>query len=316
MTIPYTKPAKSLDDQVDLLVRRGLDVADRQSLRDFLARVSFYRLRGFTYPFQDNTNPDHPFHPGASWERVLATYEFDHALRLALLGAMEDIEIALRTQLVLHMSLAKGANWYEDPRNFRSSANLASDLVKLREEWDRSHDEFAKHHKAVYDPSMGPPAWKIFETGSLGQVSKFLENLQDNLAAKGDIVEFFGLPRGATSVLASWVRHLNVVRNICAHHGRLWNRVIRVRPMFPRKTSGPWVEPWPDHDRVWTTLTILLYWTDRIRAGNDLRERFGALLTQADAGMLRSMGVPQNWREQALWKTGVSEGIGTAGGMP
>ena len=35
---------------------------------------------------------------------------------------------------------------------------------------------------------------------------------------------------------------------------------------------------------------------------NDLRERFGALLSQADAGVLRSMGVPQNWREQALWK--------------
>lgn len=40
---------------------------------------------------------------------------------------------------------------------------------------------------------------------------------------------------------------------------------------------------------------------------NDLRERFGALLAQADAGMLRSMGVPENWREQALW---------TAGGIP
>ena len=39
--------------------------------------------------------------------------------------------------------------------------------------------------------------------------------------------------------------------------------------------------------------------------GHYLRERFGALLTQADAGMLRSMGVPQNWREQGLWKVGV-----------
>lgn len=41
--------------------------------------------------------------------------------------------------------------------------------------------------------------------------------------------------------------------------------------------------------------------------GNDLRERFGALLTQADAGMLRSMGVPENWREQGLWKVRASE---------
>jgi abortive infection bacteriophage resistance protein len=126
-------------------------------------------------------------------------------------------------------------------------------------------------------------------------------------------VEFFGFPRGATSVLASWVRHLNVVRNICAHHGRLWNRVIRVRPMFPRKAQGPWVDPWPDDERVWTTLTILLYWSDRIRSGNSLRQGFGALLAQADAWMLRSMGVPANWREQALWKAG-AQGRSVVGG--
>ncbi len=126
-------------------------------------------------------------------------------------------------------------------------------------------------------------------------------------------MEFFGFPRGATSVLASWVRHLNVVRNICAHHGRLWNRVIRVRPMFPRKAQGPWVDPWPDDERVWTTLTILLYWSDRIRSGNSLRQGFGALLAQADAWMLRSMGVPANWREQALWKAG-AQGRSVVGG--
>lgn len=310
MSTPYSKPAICLTDQADLLVARGLQVPDKQALREFLARVSFYRLRGFTYPFQDNTDPAHPFHPGATWERVHAIYEFDHALRVAILGAMEDVEIALRTQLVLHMSLAQGANWYEDPRNFRSESNLAADLDKLRQEWNRSHDEFAKHHKAVYDTSIGPPAWKIFETGSLGQVSKFLENLRNDLRAKDDLVEFFGFPRGATSVLASWVRHLNVVRNICAHHGRLWNRVIRVRPMFPRKAQGPWVDSWPDDERVWATLTILLYWSDRIRPGNALRERFGALLAQADAWMLRSMGVPENWREQPLWKVGESGGSG------
>ena len=149
MSIPYSKPATSLADQVDLQVARGLQVQDKQALRVFLVRVSFYRLRGFTYPFQDNANPAHPFHPGITWERIQAIYEFDHALRLAVLGAMEDIEIALRTQLVLHMSLAQGANWYEDPRNFRSASNLAADLDKLRQEWERSHDEFAKHHKAV-----------------------------------------------------------------------------------------------------------------------------------------------------------------------
>jgi abortive infection bacteriophage resistance protein len=41
------------------------------------------------------------------------------------------------------------------------------------------------------------------------------------------LVQFFNLsPR----VIKSWVRSLTVTRNICAHHGRLWDRSYAISP--------------------------------------------------------------------------------------
>lgn len=58
---------------------------------------------------------------------------------------------------------------------------------------------------------------------------------QDAISAR------YGLHHGR--VLATWLRNLNYLRNVCAHHSRLWNRNIVDQPKLPAAADLPWVAP-------------------------------------------------------------------------
>ncbi len=105
-------------------------------------------------------------------------------------------------------------------------------------------------------------------------------------------------------VLTSWLHTINVIRNICAHHGRLWNRELGVKPFIPRKSKYPqWHAPVAiPQNRIFGVLTILCYLL-RITAPHSKWEgRLVALLEEYPEISRRSMGFPDNWKESPLWQ--------------
>ena len=131
---------------------------------DRLSRVNYYRWRGYTYPYQDNSLNDAPFLPGTRWHWIESDYENDRALRVLVFDAIERVEISLRTQLVLQASIDHGLAWYADAFLFHNKAAWARDHVDFIADWNRSKEVFVDHHKQTYDDLDPPPAWKIFET--------------------------------------------------------------------------------------------------------------------------------------------------------
>ena len=237
----YKKLPLSIEAQADLLISRGLQGIDKSGLFKNLERVSYYRWRGYTYPYQDNSKPDTPFLPGVVWDYIDSDYCLDRDLRILIFDALERLEVTLRSQLVLHTSLDHGAQWYADGTLFFNATAWERDRNDLFTDWNRSKDDFVEHHKRTYSDSNPPPAWKVFEATSFGSLSKFFENLRTDLPCRNRIAGFWGFGRHSARVLSSWFHHLNVVRNICAHHGRLYNRIIKVTPIFPSKPLGAWV---------------------------------------------------------------------------
>ena len=57
----YSKQATSFSEQVAQLKARGLQFQDENKAEETLSRISYYRLRAYTYPFQDNEDDNHPF---------------------------------------------------------------------------------------------------------------------------------------------------------------------------------------------------------------------------------------------------------------
>lgn len=95
----FAKPPASIDQQIDLLVQRGMDVPDRQRAAHYLRHLNYYRLRGYWLPFESGIadNGDHRFQAGTMFEHVLERYVFDRELRLLVMDAIERIEVSVRT---------------------------------------------------------------------------------------------------------------------------------------------------------------------------------------------------------------------------
>jgi abortive infection bacteriophage resistance protein len=80
MTRPFTKPALSAEQQVELLRSRGLVIDDALAACERLGKIGYYRFSGYALPFEIEGNPrTHRFRPGYRFEDIIAIYEFDRS---------------------------------------------------------------------------------------------------------------------------------------------------------------------------------------------------------------------------------------------
>lgn len=295
----YTKPALPIPDQIRLLQSRGLNITDLAQAESYLSHISYYRLRAYTYPFQDNTNANHPFHPGVSFDDVLDIYRFDRKLRILVFDAIERIEVALRTQIIYQCSLVHGSHFFQRKSLYHNYLNFKKDLKTVDKEIRRSSEVFIKHYNSKYTTPKRPPAWMALEILSLGTLSKLFENLRISPEKKA-IAAHFGLN---TFVLESWMHTLSHVRNICAHHGRLWNRTLTQIPKLPKNPSFKWIgNSTISPDRLYATLCCIQYLLNTVAPNHTFHNRLKNLLLEYPKTDLMSMGFPSGWETEAFWK--------------
>ena len=89
----YQKPTLSIQEQIIKLKNKGLQISDEQLAAQYLQKISYYRFRAYTYPFQDNNQPNQPFITPITFEQLVALYQFDSQLRTLMFDALEKIEI-------------------------------------------------------------------------------------------------------------------------------------------------------------------------------------------------------------------------------
>lgn len=296
----YSKPPLTLDEQIDLLVRRGMVVADRDRARHYLAHVNYYRLRGYWLPFeQAGGGNDHRFAAGTSFDDALSLYVFDRQLRLLLLDAIERIEVSLRTRWAHLLSVKYGSHAQLREDIFADSGKHQRCLEALREEIERSHERFIEHYRNKYtDPEL-PPIWAASEVMSLGQLSKWFDNLKHH-PDRREIAAVYGIDE---SVLRSFMHHLTHVRNLCAHHSRLWNRrftfTMRI-PRNPRHIAG-WFNHRDDR-KLYNTLVMLGYLLSIISPDSKWVPHVRRLIGLHAQAKPAAMGFPEGWEKLALWE--------------
>ncbi len=167
----FSKPPISLDQQVELLVQRGLRIDDREHAKHYLRFIGYYRLSGYFRFFARQDDPARErIEEGTTFEDVLALYIFDRKLRALLMDAFERIEIAVKAVLAHEGSMAKGAFWLCDAANFDlgKHADIMENMkesVGARE--GRRQQLFVAHFYEKYSDEM-PPSWMIAETLSFG----------------------------------------------------------------------------------------------------------------------------------------------------
>ena len=302
--MPYTKPAKTLEEQADLLLSRGM-IADRDLLIQRLESVNYYRLSGYWYPFRinhQNFRYDY-FERDTHFDTIWKIYVFDRQLRVLVMDAIERIEVAVRTKLAYHHGLDYGSFAYmHDPK---SVPNLGKTdhprfICTVVGETVRSKDTFVNHFKEKYGTDhLVLPIWMGTEIMSFGTVRTFLRGVPDNINA--EVASLFGMPR---TIFNSWFLTLSTVRNICAHHGRLWNREIGTKPLLPREKHYPgWhILDSKNQGKVFAVLTICNHCLKCIAPQSKWVERMHALLAKYPEIPRGNMGFPPNWETSPFWK--------------
>ena len=297
----YAKTPLTFDEQADLLSSRGI-VGSRSLIRDRLSSVNYYRLSGYLYPYRE-ADGSNDFRIGTTFETVWNHYAFDRRLRLLLLDAIERIEIALKTQFAYHHahSNAQSPFAYTDCSIFREeSGNRHADLLERlgKEIGRKSKHIIVRHFREKYGQG-DLPIWMAVEFMSFGTLQRFYRGA-DQRGVQAPLASYFHIP---VPVLRSWLHVLNVIRNQCAHHERVWNCVLDVKPFIPRKPEYPdWHSPTAiQNDRIFSILTICQYCLSIIAPQSHWRERLLSLLNDYPVVNPRHMGFPDNWRESPLW---------------
>ena len=313
----YQKQPISIAEQISKLEGRGLVFEDKNLAAKYLNNISYYRLRAYTYPFQDNEDPslDHQFtREGITFQDIIDLYVFDRRLRSLVFNELEKVEVAVRTKLSqIYSEGTKDGHWYEnsdlfDPAVFKTNqfGETFFDGIEedIRADVDRSNEDFIKHYYAKYDEPDMPPSWMTMEVISFGTLSKLYKALKTSPEKKA-IANAFGISN--IDLFANWLHAFSGLRNCCAHHSRIWNRRFFVRLMMPYNTTYPFMSR-ADADtfkqnKLFALLTALKYIVDIISPDNNFKNNLLQLLSEHHTLLsLREMGFPKDWQTLPVWK--------------
>ncbi len=286
----YSKPPLSYIDQLNLLIGRNLDCGDHARALEWLQRIGYYRLSAYFIPFRDTARDQ--FRAGVTLDQVLDLYKFDGGLRLLTMQAMDRVEVAIRAVVTYEMAHTLGPFGYADATNFDPAFHHAWFMKIISKEEKRSSEAFVAHYRAKYVSETHLPVWMATELISFGSLSQMYANLRTKL--RKQIGRKFDQP---APVFLSWLHALTAIRNTCAHHSRLWNKELAVKPVLP----NDWKAQGIDNRRFYIIALIIQTLLNEVSPGSRWKERLKAHFDTYPAVGLAQMHFPADWRERAPW---------------
>lgn len=246
---------------------------------------------------------NHTFKPNSRFEDVIALYNFDRELRILLFDVIERIEIGLRTRMIYHLSHEYGFWWFQQTELFSNVRQLVVTLANLEEELGRSKDIFIKEHKKKHpDDLRFPPSIKTMEIATFGSLSRLYGNLKPTVNSKDIIASELKVVNH--TYLHSWLQSISQIRNICAHHGRLWNKNLTIKPKLLSNPPAPWiahVPPAGEHHKLYIHACCLKYLLDVISPGHHYKTKLADLFVRHPSVDMAALGFNQQWQQEPLW---------------
>lgn len=323
----YEKPWLSIDDQINRPVAHGVEVDDRAHAAAVLQAVGYYRLTGYLYPFRRSepladdgghgrVRVLNGYRPGTTLRHAEEIIDFDRRLRMLVMDGVERIEVAVRMRIGYVLG-RRSAFAYEDPACFTEAFTAQSTDARAPEaskhvQWLQrvnarkagSDEQFVKHFRQKYDDRM--PVWALTEILELGHLSVLYRGMQQ--ADAEEIALAFRVP--TKRLMASWLASLNYVRNVAAHHARLFNRNLQNAPSRPKAGQIPTLDHLRDEQTTkgdfgtYNALAVIAHLLPSIDPQTDWAQQLVVLLREFPAShalTIKSMGAPDGWESLDLW---------------
>ncbi len=243
--------------------------------------------------------------------------DFDRRLRMLVMDGVERIEVAVRMRIGYVLGRRSPFS-YEDPNCFTEAFTAESTgardpassrhvqwLQRVNDRKASSDEQFVEHFREKYDDRM--PVWALTEILELGHLSVLYRGMHQQDAE--EIALAFKVP--TKKIMTSWLASLNYVRNVAAHHSRLFNRKLQHAPARPKAGQIPVLDHLRDEKTAkgvfgtYNALAVIAYILPSIDADSDWAKQLAALLREfpdSHALTIASMGTPQGWESLDLWR--------------
>lgn len=201
----------------------------------FLYSSNYYRVSGYGRCFYE-TGADR-YTTGTTAAQLMEVYDLDRRVRNLVLDGVGVVEPTLRGRVAYHaaQSVGGGDGYLQKDFYLPVGVEPAQGDVSLRSRWQaevknrnkvvaslreiQNRDEiFIRHYVSKGDPV---PLWAAIEVISIGTFSRFMRALRDKTVLE-PVTRSLELEDGRKMLQA--VQNIAFLRNIAAHHGRLWNR--------------------------------------------------------------------------------------------
>ncbi|MGP9504374.1 Abi family protein [Specibacter sp. AOP5-B1-6] len=295
------------------------------ALRD-LRNVGYYRLAAYWYPFREIDHVDADgtvvrsdlLKPGTTFDDAHALWTFDQQLRLILLEALEQIEVALRVRTAhcigaqdpfahlnaSHLDTARCLATVQTPQGSMTAHQWW--VARYEEKLASTHDDILRLYRSRWE--LKPPVWVAVELLDFGMLSTFFRQFLTK-AQQSEISRTFGISQG--SFLVNWIKVLNHVRNMCAHHARVWNQPVTFRLQRIPTGMSPLLDPLnrltgTPKTRIYSVLYLCAFLLDSLGDNSDWTNKAQALLASfpnVPGPTINDIGAPESWHTHAIWDT-------------
>ena len=315
----YNKPHLTFEEPLQKLKNNKLVISNDSFAIKKLSHTNYYRLSAYFLPFQYPKNSTHSnkFFDDVEFREIINLYDFDAKLRRLIFGALEVLEVYVRTQIAYHHALKYGAFGYLEHANFQCDTVVFEELMEdIKKESKRSDEIFVNHFREKYN-ATDLPLWSVVEVLSLGTISKLfyaMHNDDKQLVCSQVSV--------STTVFGKWLHAFTIVRNICAHHSRIWNKELRVSFAIPSK--NPLFDPlrkitkakfkeekageliyenreFDNNSSVFFALSVIKYFFDSMGEEVDFVNELKTLIKEHPSVDLKAMGFVDGWEDLDIW---------------
>lgn len=292
----YQKPALNLTQQIQLLQNKGFYISNTKEAVKRLSSVSYHRLSEYCHASQ-KIKTLNLYGSALTLDDPWTIYMFDRELRLLISDAIERIEVAFKTAMSNEMGILYGPHWYLNSQLFHPTKNHQKFIEQVQEICERPKEQSIQAYKCKYHTPIYPPCWVMLEALTFGSCSLLYSNIKAEKDRKL-ISHVLGQP---PRVLASWMRALSYLRNLCAHHSRVWNRWFV--DLMQHLEDHPEVLQTAENERlIYRHLAIIIILLAKISPGLLWKDCLYNLLEDYDNLPIHWMGFQEKWREDTFWE--------------
>ena len=294
------------------LTLEGLVISDLAIAEEVIFRENYFRFKAYCIPFFNKANGK--FYDGTTFEDLHGLYCADQKLRDFLIPLLAQLEVRIRATVDNVVTSTTGDPfWHINTDYFKNFSDAERALSKVQQRFKQGQQEFIVHYreryftKRSYKYRRTPPFWIISEIFTLEQLLSVCKSLNEkhqklSVSAGKSKLEAAAKPFGIDSY-SSLMTNLSCIlelRNLCAHHSRLWNRNLKNPAGLKSKHSIKVSHP----NRLYSHLLMIRLACKSQGIPDGIKPFMVSMFATVPifSRDMMNMGFPADWQNDTVWQ--------------